>query len=70
MSYSLNSLKGGYIGEFIGDTIRVFKEDTRSLDNGSNKIVDLKVPGVKEDIVIRLWRRLPEAFWHLLRGSA
>ena len=31
MSHSLNSLKGGYIGDYIG----VIKGDTRSLDNGS-----------------------------------
>ena len=32
MSCSLNSLKGGYIGDYIGDN---YKGDTRSLDNGS-----------------------------------
>ena len=31
MSYSLNSLKGGYIGDYMGD----IKGDTRSLDYGS-----------------------------------
>ena len=31
MSNGLNSLKGGYIGDYIG----VIKGDTRSLDNGS-----------------------------------
>ena len=35
MSYSLNSLKGGYIGDYIGTTIGVIKGDTRSLDYGS-----------------------------------
>ena len=35
MSYSLNSLKGGYIGDYIRDYYRVIKGDTRSLDNGS-----------------------------------
>ena len=35
MSYSLNSLKGGYIGDYIGTTIGGTKGDTRSLDNGS-----------------------------------
>ena len=35
LSYSLNSLKGGYIGDYIGDYYRVIKGDTRSLDNGS-----------------------------------
>ena len=32
MSYSLNSLKGGYIGDYIGSTIGVIKGDTMSLD--------------------------------------
>ena len=32
MSYSLNSLKGGYIGDYIGTTMGVIKGDTRSLD--------------------------------------
>ena len=31
MSYSLNSLKGDYIGDNIGTTIEVIKVDTRSL---------------------------------------
>ena len=36
MSYSLNSLKGDYIGEYIGDYyIGVIKGDTRSLDYSS-----------------------------------
>ena len=35
MSYSLNSLKGGCIGDYIGTTIGVIKGDTRSLDNGT-----------------------------------
>ena len=35
MSYSLNSLKGGYIGIIWGTTIRVIKGDTRTLDYGS-----------------------------------
>ena len=35
MTFSLNSLKGGYIGDYIGTTIGVIKWDTRSLDNGS-----------------------------------
>ena len=34
MSYSLNSLKGGYIGD-QGTTIGVIKGDTRSLDYSS-----------------------------------
>ena len=33
--YSLNSLKGGYIGNVRGTTIGVIKGDTRSLYNGS-----------------------------------
>ena len=35
MSHSLNSLKGGYIGGYIGDYYRGIKGDTRSLDNGT-----------------------------------
>ena len=35
MSYSLNSLKGGSIGQYIGITIGEIKGDTRSLDSGS-----------------------------------
>ena len=35
MYYSLNSLKGGYIGDDIGTTIGIIKGDTRSLDYGS-----------------------------------
>ena len=35
MSHSLNSLKGGYIGSYMGTTIGDIKGDTRSLDNGS-----------------------------------
>ena len=35
MSYSLNSLKGGYIGDYIGTTVVVTKGDTRSLDYSS-----------------------------------
>ena len=34
-SYSLSSLKGGYIGDYIGTTIRDIKGDTRSLDYSS-----------------------------------
>ena len=33
MSYSLNSLIGGYIGDYIGEPYRVRKGDTRSLNN-------------------------------------
>ena len=35
MSYSLNSLKGGYIGDYIGDYYRVIKGGTRSLEYSS-----------------------------------
>ena len=35
VSYSLNSLKGGYIRDYIGATIGVIKGDTRSLDYSS-----------------------------------
>ena len=33
--HSLNSLKGGDLGDYLGDLYRVFQEDTRSLDYGS-----------------------------------
>ena len=35
MSYSLNSLKGRYIGDYIGTTMGVMKGDTMSLDYSS-----------------------------------
>ena len=35
VSYSLNSLKGGFIGEYIGDYYRGIKGGTRSLDYSS-----------------------------------
>ena len=35
MNHSLNSLKGGYIGDSMGTTIGVIKGDTRSLDKGT-----------------------------------
>ena len=35
MSYSLNSLKGGHLGDYIGDYHRVIQGDTRSLDYSS-----------------------------------
>ena len=38
VSYSLNSLERGYIGDYIGDHYRVIKGDNRSLDNGSRII--------------------------------
>ena len=34
MNHSLNSLKGGYIRDYIGDYYRDIKGDTRSLDHG------------------------------------
>ena len=34
--HSLNSLKGGYIGDYIGSIIGVLKGDTRSLDYSSH----------------------------------
>ena len=36
MSRSLNSLKGAYIGDYIGEHYRVIKGDIRSLDYGYN----------------------------------
>ena len=39
MSYSLNSLKGGYIGIKWGSIIGDIKGDTRSLDYGSYNII-------------------------------
>ena len=38
MSYSLNSLKGGYVGDYIGTILGVIKGDARSLDNGSHSL--------------------------------
>ena len=38
ISNSLNSLEGGYIGDYMGTTIGVIKGDTRSLDNGSYEL--------------------------------
>ena len=35
MSYSLNSLKGVYMGDYMGTTIGVIKGETRSLDSSS-----------------------------------
>ena len=37
MSHSPNTLKGGYIGDYIGDCYRVMKGDTRSLDYSAYK---------------------------------
>ena len=39
MSHSLNSLKGGYTGVYIGNYYRVIKGDTRSLDYESYSCV-------------------------------
>ena len=36
MSYSVNSLKWGYIGDYIGDCYRPMRRDTGSVDNGSD----------------------------------
>ena len=36
MDCSLNSSKGGYIGEYIGAYYRGYSGDTRSLDSGSH----------------------------------
>ena len=32
MSYSQNSFKGGFLGDYIGTSIGLIKGDTRSLD--------------------------------------
>ena len=39
MSYSLNSLKGGYIGDYTWDYYKVIKGDTRSLDYSSYETI-------------------------------
>ena len=36
MSYGLNSIKGGYPGDYIGKYYQVFWGDTWSLDYGSH----------------------------------
>ena len=38
MSYSLNSLKGGYIRDYIGTIIGVIEGYTRSLDSSSDEV--------------------------------
>ena len=38
MSHSLNSLKGGYIGDYIREYYRDIKGDTRSLDSSSHRL--------------------------------
>ena len=42
MSYSLNSLRGSYIGFYIWTTLGAMKGDTRSLDYDSYLL--LKIP--------------------------
>ena len=49
MSYSLNSLKGGYIKDYIGTTIGVIKGDTRSLENGSHDFSFWRLRDVEGD---------------------
>ena len=44
MSYSLNSLKVGYIADYIGDYHRAFKGDTRSLDYSTHMDHSGKLP--------------------------
>ena len=44
MSYSLNSIKGGYTGDYMGTTIGVVKGDTRSSDYSSNDGGGVQVP--------------------------
>ena len=39
MSYSLNSLKGGYVGIIYWSSIRVIKGDTRSLNFSSYMLI-------------------------------
>ena len=47
MSYSLNSLKAGYIGDYIGETVMgVIQGDTRSLDYSSDDTVPRMVLAV------------------------
>ena len=41
MSYSLNSLKGGYMGFYRGATIGLIKEDTTSLNYSSHTTQNL-----------------------------
>ena len=56
MSYSLNSLKGGYIGDYVGTTIGVIKGDTRSLGYSSYVLVSSSFsipasPGSNQQVV-------------------
>ena len=52
MSYSLNSLLRGYIGDYIGTTIGDIRGDTRSLDNGSYGFFVLQLHIRKKGILI------------------
>ena len=45
MSHSLNSLKGGFIGDSLGGYYRHYKGDTRSLDYTSNNDMPQKLRG-------------------------
>ena len=40
MSYSLYSLKGGYVEDYMGTTMGVIEEDTRSLDYSSCSVCE------------------------------
>ena len=72
MSCSLNSLKGGYVGDYIGDYyIGVIKGDARSLDYGS--YVD-EPDAISRDLADILFRvcgffigfRLASSMWVLI----
>ena len=41
MNYSLNSLGGVYIGDYIANYYRVIKGDTRSLDYSSYELLSM-----------------------------
>ena len=58
MSHSLNSFKGGYIGDYIEDYIGAIKGDTRSLDYRSHESV---VPIFQSDLSKWLQRLKPAA---------
>ena len=55
MSVSLNSLKGVYIGIFLGTTIGPIKGDTRSLDNGPDSQTRLALQQTPSVLEIRVW---------------
>ena len=38
MNYNLNSLKVGYMGDYVGDYYRAYNGDTWSLDYGSYEL--------------------------------